>query len=128
MSAEIYALPGIPEQSEVPRRKTAPPESLDVTAAMLKWFESKRFPGDPAELAEEMLDWHRANGEKKLDWVATWRNWCRQNQRFTAQAERRGATKEQAATHVTDAYIDANARPGESYESARIRILRESLK
>lgn len=107
--------------------KTEAPSQIELTDEHIRWFQEKRLPGDPWDLAEECLDWHRANGVKRVDWIATWRNWCRQNRRF--QAQREGVTdKRKQDAHLTNEYIEANANPGESYEQARTRLQRSAVR
>lgn len=55
------------------------------------------FPASTPELvrleAEKFADhWHSAPGQKgvKLDWLATWRNWCRNSKTFTTAPTRQG--------------------------------------
>lgn len=99
---------------------TDPPEMIEITPRMLEWFKGKRLPGDPEDLMEEMLDWHRAKGRRAKDWLACWRNWCRNNARF--ENRRNGVPKAEQATKLTRSFIEQHARPGESYEEAERRL------
>ena len=99
---------------------TDPPEMIEITPRMVEWFKAKRLPGDPEDLMEEMLDWHRAKGRRAKDWLACWRNWCRNNARF--ENRRNGVPKAEQATKLTRSYIEQHARPGETYEEAERRL------
>jgi len=99
---------------------TDPPEFLPVTDQMIAWHKSQRLPGDPVELMEAMLDYHRANGLRKKDWIASWRTWCRNQRAF--ENRRNGVAKSEQATKLTRSYIEQHALPGESYEEAERRL------
>jgi len=61
-------------------RKTKLPDPFPITPEMAAWFKSK-FGFMHRELVglehESFIDHWKANGEGKVDWVATWRNWMR---------------------------------------------------
>lgn len=102
------------------KARTNPPDKCLLGEKELEWFKRQRIAGDPQDLWDEMIDWHLGNGQRKVDWVATWRNWCRNTRRF--EARRQGVPKEQQDTYITDAYVEQHANPGETYDSARRRL------
>lgn len=56
-------------------RATPPPDILPITDEMQEWA-SKNAPDVKLKVeTARMLDWARGKGEKKVDWIATWRNW-----------------------------------------------------
>lgn len=61
--------------------KTRVPENMvavippEVWSAIAK--EQGMSPDEVIRETEKMTDHYRANGERKVDWVATWRNWMR---------------------------------------------------
>lgn len=69
------------------KQETPPPEALsDAEMASLQIWARAKYKGlitvEIRELIEECLDWHRANGRGRVDWIATCRNWIRKEQRF----------------------------------------------
>jgi hypothetical protein len=64
--------------SKSSKQKTSPPDSLPITEPMLVWAKDKNHVTDVQWLereTEKCLNHFRAKGEKRADWVATWRNW-----------------------------------------------------
>lgn len=122
MPDNLALLPGVQAPAAAKKRKvkTDPPETCLLGDREREWFKAQRFGGDPDELWDEMIDWHLANGMRRVDWKATWRNWCRQNRRFDNR--RQGVSKEREDTRLTDDYIAAHAQPGESWDAARMRL------
>lgn len=54
------------------------PADFLVTEEMKEWVADKtKFQGDVETETEKFLDHFLANGERKKDWEATWRNWMR---------------------------------------------------
>lgn len=122
MSAQV--LPLFPSISPKKTKGLSdPPSHIEVTPEMVAWHKRKALPGDPEDLMEEMLDWHRAKGKRAKDWVACWRNWCRNNARF--ENRRNGVPKKEQETRLTRSFIEQHARPGETYEAAELRLRRE---
>jgi hypothetical protein len=105
------------------RGPTDPPDEIPITDAMREWFAEKRFPGTPEQHAEAMLDWHRARGRRAKDWQACWRTWCRKAQEFAPQHRARDAPD---GPTVSRKFIEANARPGETYDDAYRRLTAEA--
>lgn len=63
--------------------KTDPPNDLSITDDMREWGIANGF--SEHELQREtpaMLDYFRGKGERKTDWMATWRNWMRNSRKF----------------------------------------------
>lgn len=70
----------------MPRKRgnQKPPEKLEITEEMIAWAKLHTpLVADRSEAeAENCLDWHRAAGKDRRDWVATWRNWMRKAQQI----------------------------------------------
>lgn len=66
------------------------PDSFVVTEAMATWAADRGLsPPQVAAETEKFVDHFRANGDRKKDWVAAWRNWMRRVDDF-APARRTG--------------------------------------
>ena len=66
-------------------KTSAPPELPPEQMGQLRvWCHSKMPSLLPRldDLVERCLDWHRAEGRKRVDWVATCRNWLRKERDF----------------------------------------------
>jgi hypothetical protein len=94
------------------------------------WCASARPDLDPGETFADFADYWRAKPGKeglKLDWLATWRRWVRnQHARPAAGSQRSGGpTMRRADGYIlTDAEIARQARPGETWDQVRVRLLR----
>lgn len=73
-------------------RRTPPPEKFELSLDLLAWVAANAPNIDPHVEAERMLDWARGKGERKADWIATYRNWVRR-----ASADAKPATNSAAA-------------------------------
>lgn len=70
-----------------------PPEILsDLESSQIHGWARAKYRGLTAleirELIEECLDWHRANGKGRVDWIATCRNWIRKEMRYKRERAR----------------------------------------
>ena len=62
------------------RQGTRLPDDFEVTPKMVEWFREHCPHVDGKRETEQFCDWWRSKPGKdgrKLDWVATWRNWMR---------------------------------------------------
>ncbi len=60
-----------------PTKRLSPiPENFEVTPEMRRWA-SENVHSNVDRETDKFVDYWRANGATKLDWVATWRNWMR---------------------------------------------------
>jgi hypothetical protein len=109
---------------------------LEVTELPEDWqgyCQRKRPDLDPAETFEDFRDyWSAQPGQRgcKLDWCATWRRWVRHQQpqqRPAAVPSRRPSGTAMRPGALSDAHLRAAARPGESWDEVRRRLLRERL-
>lgn len=64
------------------KRKTGAPSSLPITDAMVDWSRAKAITVDIEAETDKMLDYHRGKGNQHVDWVAAWRTWMRNAQKF----------------------------------------------
>ncbi|MBA6043854.1 hypothetical protein [Pseudomonas lactis] len=61
------------------------PEPFNVTGDMRKWA-AERTPGvSLTNETEKFVNHWRGNGQTKLDWIATWRNWLLKAQEYANQ-------------------------------------------
>ena len=62
------------------RQGTRLPDDFEVTPEMVEWFRKHCPHVDGKNQTDQFRDWWRSKAGKdgrKLDWVATWRNWMR---------------------------------------------------
>ncbi len=62
--------------------KTALPQTFIVTDEMISWFKSQNYTFNIQTETDRFMDYWKANGGMKKDWVATWRNWMRNQEKF----------------------------------------------
>lgn len=67
------------------KRATPPPDTFDVTDDLRRWASDKGIRIDLAAETERFLDWHRANGKTRRDWIAAWRNWVSKSQEYASE-------------------------------------------
>ena len=59
------------------------PEAFTPTDSLLKFFDKETYwKENQKDLIDSCLDNFRAKGEKKIDWEATIRNWCRNDKKW----------------------------------------------
>lgn len=69
--------------SKKKKNKTAAPAEFEITAEMKKWAEPLGFSTIAlVGQTEIFLDWHRARGNKFVNWNAAWRNWIKKAKQF----------------------------------------------
>jgi hypothetical protein len=61
-------------------RAMPPPDIFPITDEMREWAAQHTPNVDLGSETQKLFDWARGKGEKKADWVATWRNWMRRTQ------------------------------------------------
>lgn len=71
----------------VPGGKSEAPLGLSASGvqALAEWAREAYPALTRADLEEQVaacLDWHRANGKRRTDWMATLRNWVRKEERI----------------------------------------------
>ena len=74
-----------PSESGARKRATRAPAQFSITDKMRDWYRQKKIPGDIDTNTEHFLDHHRAKGSKFIDWVAAWRTWMNNEQKFARQ-------------------------------------------
>jgi len=92
---------------------TPPPDEFQPDESLYKWaYESYGFqPYEVNRETEACLDWHRANGSRRADWVATWRVWIRKaatyrDERMQRNGNGRGYGKRPTPLEETMSAID----------------------
>ncbi|MBJ2303502.1 hypothetical protein [Pseudomonas sp. MF2857] len=83
----LSPLPENPAPAPEPKlkRKCRLPEPFNVTGDMRKWA-AERTPGvSLTNETEKFVNHWRGNGQTKLDWIATWRNWLLKAQEYANQ-------------------------------------------
>jgi hypothetical protein len=120
-------VPLIEERKKVSKKERERPRKRGPSKSLLPegWQPSpESFSlSDSGEL-EKMRDWARANGARKVDWGATWRNWKRRAAEFQGKG---GKTNGQTTSVISDfqARWEANTKKQleerESREAAHAR-------
>lgn len=80
--------------------ETLPPEGLQ---SLQRWCGEKRpdLVDSIDERVATCLDWHRANGKRRVDWLATCRNWLRkESTRRLSHTDRTRAAGREAARRM----------------------------
>lgn len=73
------------------RGKTEAPDVLEITESLKSWASGQGFTDeDIARETPAMLDYFRGKGERKADWLATWRNWLRNSKKYSAKGKSNG--------------------------------------
>ena len=72
--------PSSPKQPKSPKKKTSAPlfENFEITDGMRDWFHGKGWTAGTTDVlnqTEMFFDHHRGLGEKRVDWIASWRKW-----------------------------------------------------
>ncbi|MCC5574534.1 hypothetical protein IMZ11_02625 [Microtetraspora sp. AC03309] len=81
-----------PETEKPAKRKTKIPASFAVTPAMRSWAAETAPVVDIDFETAQFVDHWTAKGELRLDWVASWRTWMRNQQRWAS--DRRGNVRQ----------------------------------
>lgn len=76
----------------VTKRRTSFPDVFRLTPAMKEWAAENAPEVDLTFQTRQFADHWRGKGEKRADWVATWRTWIRNAQQWNRTGGRRGAT------------------------------------
>lgn len=112
------------EPSERARAKaalTSAPDAFEVTDEMYgwAWSELEMQRGVVDRETAKMLDHFRSKGERKKDWLATWRNWLRRSLEFSRPTNGNGrASPERRSNYdISAANIDAAGEPEIEYEN-----------
>ena len=83
-----------PERKGSGMRRTGAPTEFPISDEMRNWALEAGFTDlDIHRETPAMLDHFRGKGEKKLDWIATWRNWLRNSRKFGASNGNNGNGK-----------------------------------
>lgn len=95
------------------RRATVFPEpgNFVVTAAMKEWASSEAPHVDVVLQTKQFADHYRGKGDKRVDWVATWRTWMRKAEEW-GTPQRNGA----GTPAVSNDNLPANLRTYETPE------------
>lgn len=82
------------------KRKTVVPEDFEITDPMREWA-TKNVPGfDIDRELESWMDFWRGEGEKKLDWIATWRNGMKSRAARYAKSGAQGTGRSAEANYL----------------------------
>jgi hypothetical protein len=122
-----------PSGGRARKRATPPPERIEVTDSLLTLGQSLGL--DRLTVEHELaacLDWHRANGKARVDWLATARNWLRKAKQLNGS--RRAAPSaadfrfprpdDSGAWETLAARHGVESKPGEDWPSYQARIRR----
>lgn len=104
--------PGTPPSSSPPRDRklgTRIPDDFAPDEKMAEWFRENCPHVDYKSETEQFCDWWRSKPGKegrKLDWVATWRNWMRTAENRAMPRQRRSGRQQE----TDDLFADAARR------------------
>lgn len=84
---------GLSNGKDQPSARTSFPKPFFITAEMVQWA-NENVPGiDLNYETTQFADYWRGRGERRADWVATWRTWVRKAKRDHDQREARSRPK-----------------------------------
>lgn len=72
------------------RSRTGRPDPFEVTDAMRDWAKAQTPAVDVDAETLQFVDHHDAKGSRFRDWVAAWRTWMRNAQRYSERGSGRG--------------------------------------
>ncbi len=84
----------------VEQRASRLPKPFDLPVEWAEWAKAERPDLDPHRVADKFADyWHGKGGAagRKLDWLATWRNWVREERAPAVARQPYGAPKHAGA-------------------------------
>ena len=72
------------EKKKSKAAKSFIPQDFSITPEMADWFDAQKFSGVVIlSETQQFIDHWKAKGEMRSDWVATWRNWMRNAQKYS---------------------------------------------
>ena len=76
-------------------------DSFTVTAEMIKWVEESNYGHiELLDQTERFIDHWKGKGEPRADWVASWRIWIRNADKYQKQDSARGNQRQQVADAI----------------------------
>jgi hypothetical protein len=78
----IEPLERAPAKKKKPTGPTAPPEFIKITPDMREWAKDNQIVCSLERETDNMLDHYRSKGERRADWLATWRTWMRRTLQY----------------------------------------------
>jgi hypothetical protein len=128
-SSPVPLLPVSPDPSSLPARNrklgTHLPDDFTVTPEMVTWFRENCPHVDGRHETEQFCDYWRSKPGKegrKLDWVATWRNWMR-----TAEKRSGPRTRTAPSEPTTNARVRAGLNLAAKYAEQEHREQQREL-
>lgn len=74
-----------PTPSPKTKRKTGIPDPFPITAEMIIWANDRAPATDLSLETEKFLNYWKAKGETRADWLASWRNWMLNAQTYSGR-------------------------------------------
>jgi hypothetical protein len=74
-----------PAPSPKTKRKTGIPDPFPITAEMIVWANDRAPAADLTLETEKFLNYWKAKGETRADWLASWRNWILNAQSYAGR-------------------------------------------
>jgi len=101
--------PKEPKGSSRPRsRSTQIPDDFAVSDDMRRWASDKGIRSNLGEETEKFVDYYRSKGDCRIDWVAAWRNWLRNADKFAVARPDPTQSKSAAARARVRAQLEPN--------------------
>lgn len=67
------------------KRKTAVPDEFPITAEMIVWANERAPAAELSLETEKFLNYWKAKGETRADWLASWRSWMLNAQTYAGR-------------------------------------------
>jgi len=94
-----------PPTTETNSKRSKPKRPIDdsftVTAEMIAWVEESNYGHiNLLDQTERFIDHWKGKGESRADWVASWRTWIRNADKYQKQDSARGNQRQQVADAI----------------------------
>lgn len=84
-SKELNDAKSSPAPSPKTKRKTAVPDEFPISAEMIVWANERAPATDLSLETEKFLNYWKAKGETRADWLASWRSWLLNAQTYAGR-------------------------------------------
>lgn len=131
-SEQFLAAPGADEEEpsnyvrkKNPKRATRVPTDFTITDELRAWAKTEVPLVDLDRVLPEWIDYWVGDGGTKQDWIATWRNGMRRQQKFAERDRPQGSAQVGQLRSVDDWERERDARMAQIEADQRARAERE---
>ncbi|MGB0419017.1 MAG: hypothetical protein ACPGF8_05450, partial [Opitutales bacterium] len=89
------------EKSKRNKPKKHIPDDFTVTPLMLSWVQENNFAYlDICNETDRFIDHFKSKGEARADWIASWRTWIRNADKFKREAQKNGGQRDRVSAAI----------------------------